>query len=283
MRLPNWTDISADVFGRVRILLLELPRDCAYFRASLFERHAGLQAAHNMNESWIANLEVFTWQRLGLHHHWDKIFGGDAHDRAVESARSDADYRERVLVDLNDLADYFWIGAKSPAPQAVAQDDVRIRVRPVRVVGVKRPSARRLHPEQIEIILGDDQAPVALRQLLLFEFQVRADQLETDHPRKNVVVIAVVFVIGIRTRVVFAIGHHALNGDELLGILNKRKRMKKHSFEPAVNRRVAADAQREREHCYSCETRILREHPDSVTNVLQQCFHFAPCNSRCAT
>ena len=153
----------------------------------------------------------------------------------------------------------------------------------MRVVRVKRPATLRFHAEEIEIVLGDDQAPVALRLLFLFEFQIRADQLETDHPRKNMIVITIVFVIGIRTGVVFAIGHHAFNVDELPGTLNERKGMKKHGFEPAVNRRVAADAERERENCYSCETRILREHPDSVTNVLQQCFHFAPCNSRCAT
>ena len=277
MRLPDWTDIRADVFIRVRILLLELPRDRAHFGARLFERHSRLQAAHHVNESWIANLEVFTRQRLRLHHHRHKIFGGDADDRAVESARSYADHCEWVLVDLDGFADHFWIGAKSPAPQAVAQDYVRIRVGSVCVVGVKRPAARRFHPEQIEIVLGDDQAPVALRLLFLFEFQIRADELEADHPGKNMVVIAVVFVIGIRACVVGTVGHHGFNVDELLGILDERERMKKDGFEPAVNCRVAADAEREREHCDSCESRILREHPDSVTNVLQQCFHFAPC------
>src|SRR5580704_2437278 len=131
MCLPDWTDISADVFGRVRILLLELPRHHAHLGTRLFERHPRFQPSHHVNESWIANLEVFTRKRLRLHHHRHEIFGGDADDRAVESAGSYANHRERVLIDLNDLADHFWIGAKSPAPQAVAQDYVRIRVESV--------------------------------------------------------------------------------------------------------------------------------------------------------
>src|ERR1700741_1037569 len=165
MRLPNWTDIRTDIFIGVGILLLELPRHRAHFGSRLLECCARLEPAHHMNESWIANLEVFTWQRLGLHHHWDKIFGCDADDRAVESARSYANHCEWVLVDLDGFADRFRIGAKSPAPQTIAQDYVRIRVGSVCVVGVKHPAPRRFHAEQIEIVLGNDQAPVALRLL----------------------------------------------------------------------------------------------------------------------
>ena len=69
------------------------------------------------------------------------------------------------------------------------------------------------------------------------------------------------------------VGHYGFNVDELLGILDERERMKKDGFEPAVNCRVPANAQGQRENCDSCETRTFREHPDSVTNVLQQCLH----------
>src|ERR1700748_745786 len=101
MRLPYRANVRADIFIRVWILLLELPRHRAHFGSRLLECCARLEPAHHMNESRIAYLEVFTRQRLRLHHHRHKIFGGDADDRAVESARSYANHCEWVLVDLD--------------------------------------------------------------------------------------------------------------------------------------------------------------------------------------
>jgi hypothetical protein len=141
--------------------------------------------------------------------------------------------REQVLLISTDFY-YFWIGAKSPAPQAIAQDNVRIRVRPMCFVSMKSAAPSRFHAEEIEIIFSDEQAPIALRLLFLLKFQVCADELETDHPRKNVVVIAIVFVIRIGTCVIGTVGHHGFDGNELFGIVDERERVQKHRCEPAV-------------------------------------------------
>ena len=70
-----------------------------------------------------------------------------------------------------------------------------------------------------------------------------------------------------------AIGHDALDVNEACGILNERKRVEQHGFEPAEHRCVSADAERKRKNGNRGESGILREHPNSVANVLQQCSH----------
>ena len=170
MRLPHGADVPANIPVRIGILLLELPRNRRHFRARLLERHTRLQPAHHVNKCGVALFEAFTWERLRLHQHRHEIFSGDPDNRSAKTARSDSNYGERMLVDLNGSADDFGVGAETAAPEAVTQHDVWIGVRAARVVCMKRAATRCIHAEQIEIIFSDDQSPIALRLQFFVEF-----------------------------------------------------------------------------------------------------------------
>ena len=92
------------------------------------------------------------------HHHRDEHFDVVAHDRAVERRIGDADDRQRVVVDLDRLADDVGIGAEVAPPQAVAEDDDRMAAGRDLVRRQQRAAELRADAEHLKVVAGDELA-----------------------------------------------------------------------------------------------------------------------------
>ena len=108
---------------------------------------------------------------LTLHHERRPEICLVREDRARERRREDADYGERVPVQINEPAECLWVRIETRLPQLVAHDDYRMRVRRLVVVRCKDPALRGANSKRVKVVpAGDfsaDHARVLLRSRTL--------------------------------------------------------------------------------------------------------------------
>jgi hypothetical protein len=96
---------------------------------------------------------------LAGHHDRREDFDLVADDRAVKGRIGDADDRQRIVIDLDRLADDVWIGAEISAPERVADDPHRMPARLEAIRGLEDASTFGMDAEDVEVVSGHELGP----------------------------------------------------------------------------------------------------------------------------
>src|SRR5262249_42734930 len=121
----------------------------------LLDADSGFQTRHD-------RCAINAIQHLALHHHRDTHIGRDTDFHVIKALHGDSDYGEGIVVDADLLADDLRVGAKTPAPEVVANHRHELRAWHL-VIGIAKDAAKmRTHAQHSKEIAGDQLSLHAL-------------------------------------------------------------------------------------------------------------------------
>ena len=260
---------------RVPILLSEAI--CDDLKGSLRRRpaHSWLQAAEHIERVEVAlGEQVFCPGVHGSHAQGEIGLSLGKKEASMKCCLNHADDGARAAIDAHGLSDHCGVASEPAPPVFVSEHDHRVCPRILAFFGQDQPSQHGLDSQEAEVIPGDEFGPGALGVAIGAEtHEIRIDGgqlLEGIALRAIALEIEVGDAVGpliLRVR----IGQH----HELLPILD-RQGAQQERVDHAEQRRISANAQRQRNHGYGCESGALPEQTRSVPYVLQQCVHLQP-------
>ena len=256
----------------LRVIPGQLTGDDVRRGARLRERDTGLESRKDLEGrvAPCAQHSLAAGAELAEHRRRDKTVHGDGPLGAEKFLRSDTDDRERMTVDVNRPADHGWIAAESSLPATMRENDDGICAGRFAFPRLKQSAKRRLNAEQGKVIGAGGLNPGAFR-LLVRRAQMNRVHKGGDHILEVADPLAVVLKVEPRMPVghfpdsAFLKHHH-----EPVRVLD-RQWLKEEGVDDGEDRRVYADAERECEDSYGRKARILQQHPQAETHVLQRC------------
>ena len=185
--------------------------------------------------------------------------------RIPESRRRDPDDLVRPSVHAQRPLDEGSVGRKSALPETVAHDDHRLLALLLFVQG-KRSAEERLHAEQLEEARRDELAENAFRRVA--DQNGEASALYRGNVAERALMTADIAEFG-RGRPILVFRHADASKPlphhhETLGV-RVGQRFENHSIQDAENRRVGADAQRQRDDDDQAEDGVLEDEPETCT------------------
>ena len=203
---------------------------------------------------------------LCLHHHRRPDLGTVEQLRAVEAARRDAKNRVRLAVDTDRRSDDARVAAEARGPAVVAQDRDWALTGHAIVVLMKEAPSHRLHAEHVEVIAGGEIAPRATQ--CAAGIDVHRGRTEANDAVECHVPVTYVAVVGEgRARPPTALHEeHAIRPRD-------RERPKRDGVDDTEDRRIRADAERQREDRDGRESRAARKRTECVAKIGHQSFH----------
>ena len=253
---------------RVRVSRRQPLRDGADLGTRLLDRGARRQPDEGGGEV-AAPAEVqraVARAHLGRHgdRHPDVVDESD--HAAAEPGRGDADDRQQMAVEADRRPDHSRVAVVPALPHSVADHGDREGARLVGpFLGQEGAAQDRLHPQDVEVVGGDELRPGALRVAVGADAERRdpADRhlSETLQP---VPVVAVVEVRGGAARGVrLDESEPARVGDAGVGV-------QQHAVDPAEDGRADGDAETQREHRHEREPRVRGEDPEREARILPE-------------
>ncbi len=257
------------------LLFVDLPVDHVHRRFSLLARDARLDARHDGQPPAAAVLQIVPGRRhLRFHHHRHHHVRVLADDDAVEAWRRDADDGHRRAVEGDGTIDDRRIAGEAAHPVVVTQDRHRISARRLVVVWRQRAADVRADGEDVEVVPGHELTADALRLSVGHQRERRGKACDdaAEHRR----LIAEVAVHRVREGAVVERASLKCAGSvedhELLRI-SYGQQAEQQLIGERENRRVRADAERDRQDHDERERRRLQERASRVANVLRQMGH----------
>ena len=215
--------------------------------------------------------QVALRHQLLFHHDGNPDFRAQPGLAPLKYRGRHADNRVGVLIDFERLAHDIRIRAEVRLPQPVTDHGHGRAARFVVLLGKKTAPQDRPDAQQIEIVRGRHHSPHALRFAL--SRQTHGSDIGGGDADETLLPVAhgLKIRIGKRERIVRAApeaqGHHLVRAGEA------GNRIEQCGVDPAENRGVRADAQREREDGDCGVAGRLRDHAQAVTNVLPERSH----------
>jgi hypothetical protein len=258
-------------------------------RLHLLARHARFHPAEDVDPAEAAIFEAIAplagtrngGGDLVRHHHRHADLRHVADVDPVESLLRDADDRERIVADDDLLADHVGIAGEARLPVAVADHGHRMRAARHVILRRQHAAERGLHAEHVEERSRHQLARRALRAAL--NAHGHGPVAAAEHTREHVVVIAEVDVVRIRERILIALPvamkrSLALEQHQLLRILHGQQ-AQQGLIDQREDRRVGAEAQRDREHRDDGEDRRLAQRAQGIAEICQQMRHYSYLNA----
>ena len=190
---------------------------------------------------------------------------------SVEALRGHADDRNSLAIQGDRLPDDVRIRIERARPERVAEDDRRRGVRRGAIRLGESRADRRPHPEDIEVVAGDQHALDLLRRL----------SAEREGPRHGVShdagerfgAVSIGPVLRHREHASRAVDPPAFDALKILVDGHERRRVRSRQgpqgdvAEDGEDSRIDADSERDRNHRGGSESRIAAERPQGVTGV----------------
>ena len=188
-----------------------------------------------------------------------------------EVVANDADNRVVRSVQQNRFPQHIRRTAEFPLPETFSQHDHGRSAGPV-FISVEKPPHHRIFAKHLEKICGH----LAHGHSLSFAHSRQAVVIAAigSHRLGGAVLFLPILKAEIGNRALIEAEHFAIHRDEP-GRLRIRQRIQHHAVHYAENCSVRANSKRQREHRDDREAWIFRQHPDRVSNVLQQRSHFS--------
>src|SRR6266581_1333843 len=263
-----------------RGLLLEQPRVInVYPSLCLLVGNARLPSREYRQERVVPFVQpIPNGRHLPLHRHGHKNVRHLSYLDAAEPRLRNAHDRHFRVVHKNRLIQHSGIPAKMPLAIGVAQDQDRMSALHI-VIGWRQHSSQdRPHAQHIEIIPSDQFARSPLRLPMTRNACCKLKSRQHSIENRRVLRQPLVQRIGKNLRIVSitpnmsAFRSGRLQNDQLPGIPD-RKPPQQHLIEQGKDRRVRADAQRQRQNGNKRKAGILPKHPQAVAHVLQERVH----------
>ena len=183
----------------------------------------------------------------------------------------DPDHREATAIKGQRLIEYVRVAAESALPQPVTQDHNRICAWFVFVVG-EDAASRSVHSHARKHISRDLRTDEALGLAISSQVETLA-AIDAD-VFERAVLLAPVDEVRIRDRHPFQLRAAFTQDDQALGIgVGKRAKQQgarvRARHTDAEDRRIGSDAKSQSKHGDDREPGILKQHPNSVAQVLQ--------------
>ena len=259
---------------RIRLLAvlvaILLGEDCG-FGARLLDADAGVQASGDAQIPDAA-LPQFGRQPAQLDRHWQE--GLDPADVRRRQVVHDADHRVRPGVERERAADGVRIRQQPVHPELTSDDDDGDAIL---FAAQKRAARDRRHAQDVEVVVGDDRGDDVLR---LITDTCHRDRQTAVGGERDRAALRAPQVLELRHRcgqpLLTAVSRLAPKPDQRVGV-----RVGQPAHEQAVDqredRRVRADAERQRDDGHRREAGILGQHPAGIPRVLSEGVHQADC------
>ncbi len=187
-------------------------------------------------------------------------------DRKEELRRQDTHDGVARAIECQRRSHHLRIGAETPLPEAMTHDHDPLLPRRV-IRGQQCASDGGLHAQHLEGIGGD---PHSLQSLGVAAFRERdAPVREGGDPGQSLILVPIVDEIRKVERAFDGIRTARRDPHQLLR-LPERKLPEQDAVHQAENRRIAADAKRERQDRDRCDARLLEHRADAMTQVLPE-------------
>ena len=235
----------------------------------MFDGHAALGAHEALDPALSAILElVHAGIELGLHGRRHPKLKRVADKRPVEPFRHHADDRERQAVERLRLPNDRRIAAKTVLPHLIADHDDRMCIASGVFTRLEPAPEHGMHADRIEIVGRDHAAGHALGAVT--DAERRAGDFLGDERFDQRAVARQVLKVrpGHFDQRAAGTAVGARHGEEPILIHDERERSQEDAFDPAEDRRVGTDAERQAQDRQQGKARTASQHAEAVPKIL---------------
>src|SRR5262249_44447088 len=165
---------------------------------------------------------------------------------------------ERIVAEMNGLADNARVAPETPLPITVADDTNRMSSRRSIILRRNRPPQRRVDAQHL-IIVPAHELPVNGRYRLTIHTHGQAQRMVSQHAGERPVVIPDLLVVAVRESVAVLARVGVTEQYELLWVFD-RQTFQQDRIHDTEDRRVGADAQRQQERRHAGKTPVTPQH-----------------------
>ena len=213
-------------------------------------------------------------RHLRLHHYRHVHVRSVAHLESIKAGRGYTHDGERTAADQHLFADRGRSASEAALPVRIADHRHRMAARYAIVLRRKEPPCCRRHAQNVVVVAGDKLAHGRFGIAVHAYTQPDAVRIRRELaeewllPPQAPVGFIVVGVVGV--------AFPLLAEEEQRLRIPHRQRLEEQCVDQPEDRRVGADAQRQRNHRHHAEARILAQHPQAVPRVLPDPFQPGP-------
>ena len=186
----------------------------------------------------------------------------------MECRIGDTDDRQRIVVDLDRLADDVRIGAEVAPPQTIAENDDRMAARSNLVRRQEGAATLGTNAEDLKVVSGHELGPE--RAGASTSAETDGGERRAEESRERLIVIAEVLVVGIRHAERTSRTRFSEDGSESRRPVNASERAEPKALGHGEHRGVQADAEHQDADDGERKGRVLRESTDRVANIAHE-------------